>query len=234
MVLGSMSRRLRYDLLPTATTAAGAEEEEGEEGSDLSPYTGTEKAWQSERAKIVSMAVLIVVVLVSVSLGLRFIIAESARTNASLSSSQQDCGSTRGEALSRGCAFDIVSFAWMAPACYDRELAAEFSSLRAWGWFLDENRTQAVSQREVELGEFDALYVSSEQLAYHCVFTWQKMHRALLRKAPLDSVVGGYKHTEFCARKLGGGGGERGQQHSDRPDKAAARMVSRFASCGEM
>ncbi|KIW93224.1 uncharacterized protein Z519_05829 [Cladophialophora bantiana CBS 173.52] len=226
-----MSRGLRYDLLPTVTTAAGAEEEEGGEESDLSSCKGIEKAWQSERAKIVSMVVVIVVVLVSVSLGLRFIIAESARTNVSLSSSRQDCGSTRGEALSQGCAFDIVSFGWMAPACYDRELAAEFSSLRAWGWFLDENRTQAVSQREVELGEFDALYVSSEQLAYHCVFTWQKMHRALLRQAPLDSIVGGYNHTEFCARELVGEGG---QQHSDRPDKATALMVSRFASCGEI
>ncbi|OQV11295.1 hypothetical protein CLAIMM_15152 [Cladophialophora immunda] len=226
MVLDNISTRLRYDLLPSTATLAEAEDEDSDTGRSAS----AEKPWRSDRAKILAMLAVIASVLVLVSLGLRFIIAESARSNNNnneVALPSQDCGSTRDEALSRACAFDIVTFAWVAPACHDRALSAEFSSLRAWGWFLDENRTQAVPQTEVEDGKFNALYVSREQRAYHCVYTWRKMHRALLRKGPTDGVVRRYNHTESCGRMLLGGWGQESTSLEE-----AVLMVSRFASCG--
>ncbi|KIX96535.1 uncharacterized protein Z520_07801 [Fonsecaea multimorphosa CBS 102226] len=232
MILDNVGRRLRYELLPA--TSAGAEAEDGDGDGDNTGRSiiATGNPWRSDRAKILSMVVVIASVVVLVSLGLRFIIAESAtRSNnnaATLSSSSQDCGSTRDSALTRGCVFDIVTFAWVAPACHDRELSAEFGSLRAWGWFLDQNSTQAVPQSEVEDGRFDVVYVSRAQLAYRCVYMWRKLHRAILRRGPLDSFVAQYNTTEYCGRMLLDGH----SQKSESVDKSAVLMMSRFASCG--
>lgn len=112
------------------------------------------------------------------------------------------CGDSAAQATQHGCHFDIMSFSWLPPPCFDAELTREFESLQAWEWFADPERTQPVAKEEVLRGEADALFVSFEYHRAHCTSMWKKLHRALSMGGFVDSYIGNYNHTAHCAHML--------------------------------
>ncbi len=112
------------------------------------------------------------------------------------------CGATPSEAQSRGCHFDITSFSWLPPACHDDDLVAEFLALERWEWFLDPAGTQSIPLEEVERGEMAQMYVSWKYHLAHCVFMWQKLHRAVDKGQVIDAYIGNYHHTSHCGHML--------------------------------
>jgi hypothetical protein len=114
------------------------------------------------------------------------------------------CGASFGEAKALGCHFDIISFSWLPERCYDAELSQKFDKLAVWEWYIDHNKTQPVAKSEALTGELDGLYVNWEYHVQHCVYMWEKMHRALLGdgKRAVDSYIGIYAHTQHCGKML--------------------------------
>lgn len=114
------------------------------------------------------------------------------------------CGNSSTHARANGCYFDIISFSWVPAQCYDSELAAEFKALTDWSYYLDRNKTQPITQDLALTGEFAGLYTEFEYHLRHCTYLWKKMHRAILGrgKQSIDSVTGGYMHTEHCTHML--------------------------------
>ncbi|KAJ5163604.1 uncharacterized protein N7500_005434 [Penicillium coprophilum] len=114
------------------------------------------------------------------------------------------CGNTPAEAKARNCHFDIITFCWLPHRCYDEELSKSFEELVDWKWYLDRNKTQPVPKTDALQGELDGLYVSWEYHVQHCVYMWQKMHRALLGpgKKAIDTYISPYSHTEHCGKML--------------------------------
>ena len=114
------------------------------------------------------------------------------------------CGHTAAEARDRGCLFDIISFSWFPPACYDAQLSQDFDDITTWEWFLDPNATQPVSHESAMTGEYSGLYVNWEYHIRHCTAMWLKMHRAVLGggKAAIDSYIGELTHTRHCGDML--------------------------------
>jgi len=147
-------------------------------------------------------------VLVSFSLGMIALITFGATYENPASSSSHvqvaPCGSNPQEARARGCHFDIISFAWLPDACYDKELSDGFDDMAEWKWWLDPNATQPVSHAEAMTGEHTGLYVNWEYHLRHCTAMWKKLHRALLGdgKRAIDSYVGPIQHTEHCEKML--------------------------------
>ncbi|KAI0440080.1 hypothetical protein F4803DRAFT_578086 [Xylaria telfairii] len=118
---------------------------------------------------------------------------------------ESPCGSTPEEAIERGCKFDVISFCWQAPQCYDEELSQGFDELAVWEWFLDAEKTQPLARQEVMTGTFDNLHVNWEYHLQHCTAMWLKMHRAIVGphgKAAIDSYIGSIHHTEHCGQML--------------------------------
>jgi hypothetical protein len=77
-----------------------------------------------------------------------------------------DCGSSPSEARSRGCFFDVMSFTWSLPDCFDGELTEQFLNHTQWRWY-SEDGTE--TQRDSVLaGEYEYLFVSGEYHAIHC------------------------------------------------------------------
>jgi hypothetical protein len=220
-ILDNMNKYLGYKLLPAA-----------DRDNDPERRLPTEKAphRSSDKVKMVSMLGVVVAVLVLVSLGLRFIIAESSPHSGFLT----HCGSTPGEALSNNCKFDILSFSWMPPACHDAELCDNFRMVREWEWFLDENMTQAVEQSEVDKGTYEKVYTSREYEEMQCVFSWRKMHRAVLKGTPIDGFSGDKGYSEYCGALLV----ERVEKptedsmHADNRERQAFLTELKFPHCG--
>src|ERR1700759_2793022 len=68
-----------------------------------------------------------------------------------------NCGNSSSEARDLGCKFDVISFSWLPPSCYDSSLSSAFASLGTespsadthltsmselrWSWYLNANGT---------------------------------------------------------------------------------------------
>ncbi|KAI1173837.1 hypothetical protein F4777DRAFT_556466 [Nemania sp. FL0916] len=118
---------------------------------------------------------------------------------------ENPCGSTPEEALANGCKFDIISFCWQHPQCFDDELIDLFDGQAAWEWFTDADQTHPLTRAEVATGTFDNLHVNWEYHLHHCTAMWLKMHRAIASddgKAAIDSYIGSMHHTHHCSQML--------------------------------
>jgi hypothetical protein len=128
-----------------------------------------------------------------------------------------DCGTDASTAVARSCVFDLMSFSWLLPDCYDAELTEEFLNYHdasidvrnetvgedtQWQWFTSGTGDVAVPLPEVARGEYDELYVSWEYHIVHCVFMWKKLHRAITGSRVVDSYIGNIAHTDHCGRML--------------------------------
>lgn len=115
------------------------------------------------------------------------------------------CGDSPEEARTRGCHFDVISFCWLAPECYDAELSAEFDNSNELEWYLDPNQTIALSHDQIMTGEWTNLYVNWEYHLRHCTAMWKKLHRAVMTgrgRQSIDGYIGTLIHTEHCEKML--------------------------------
>lgn len=112
------------------------------------------------------------------------------------------CGASFQEARTGGCRFDLMSFSWLPPACFDEELTKEFEMFEPWKWFADPGGTQEVAKSDVLKGETDVLFVSFAYHRAHCTFMWKKLHRAIGTGGFIDSYIGNYNHTAHCEHML--------------------------------
>ena len=113
-----------------------------------------------------------------------------------------DCGGLNEQERARFCRFDIMSFSWLPPECYDQELIDEFNSVKEWGyWEHKRGLGGRVTYEEANKGLRD-LYVSWEHHRHHCIYMWKKLHRAVVMRRPIDSYVGNYGHTAHCDKML--------------------------------
>jgi len=124
------------------------------------------------------------------------------------SSSWSSCGTSPATARQRGCSFDIISFAWQMPRCYDAPLVDEFASWNgtdAWEFYTEVGggrggSNATVSKEKVMGGEIDA-WVSWRFHKVHCTFALRQMHRAYER-GWIDSHLRSFNHTLHCQMVL--------------------------------
>lgn len=178
--------------------------EEGKQLADSDAELTSQTTKRSLTPRIITLAF---VVLLGFLLGI--VTSRSAqKTMVATPSSQvlvSPCRKTADEARAHGCVFDVISFCWLHPRCYDSELSERFNHTRQWEWFLDPNRTQPLTHQEIITGEYTDLFVNWEYHLLHCTAMWEKMHRALLQpdeKKAIDSYISSYDHTKHCAQML--------------------------------
>lgn len=114
------------------------------------------------------------------------------------------CGTSAAEAKAAGCHFDLMSFSWLPPACYNEDLTNEFLNYTDWKWSLDSEGRHLVPKEYVQQGDFEYLFTSYEYHVVHCVFMWKKTHQAILDGSfdHLDGYIAGLGHTGHCGEML--------------------------------
>jgi hypothetical protein len=137
-----------------------------------------------------------------------------------------DCGTTRAEALTKGCRLDVMADTWLPAPCFNETTAAaafshsdvlaNFSGAGLFDWYLDENHTQPVTIDG--LAGVDALRAYTWQVYHvaHCIYSWQTLVGALNRV--IRGETGVYIHSKLleeghahhCAMVLAANGGEEG------------------------
>lgn len=112
------------------------------------------------------------------------------------------CGHSPSEARARGCSFDITSFAWLTPECYDHTSMEEFLSWSDWSWYASEeprNLTTLPFETAVR-GEYN-MFVDWNYHLVHCTFMWRQQHRAM-EQGYIGRHLVHYEHTLHCQHTL--------------------------------
>jgi hypothetical protein len=112
----------------------------------------------------------------------------------------ESCGSDPATARARGCSFDLISFAWQTPECYDASLVRDFAEWDTWTFYTAERGNVTVTQEVVLQGE-QSLWVTWHYHLVHCTFMWRQMHRAYER-GWIDGHLHAYNHTLHCQKVL--------------------------------
>ncbi|KAK4495022.1 hypothetical protein PRZ48_013349 [Zasmidium cellare] len=187
------SKKQSFQPLPTTD-----EEEESvhyEVAGKAAAFGGNDSKW---RPLIRHGAALLVLFVVTV-LGLALVATWASRTNVP-KPTWSSCGSDPETARSRGCSFDLISFAWQTPECFDADLVSEFASWEGdWTFFADDKFTQPVDQSVASQGERTPLFVPWDYHIVHCTFMWRQMHRAY-ENGWIDEHLGNYNHTLHCQK----------------------------------
>lgn len=136
------------------------------------------------------------------------------------------CGNSPEEARNNGCLFDVISFSWLPPACFDAELVEDFLATSKWQWYKDNETRTAVHIAEVYEGQHESLYVSWDYHFSHCAYMWTKMHRAVLHGYPIDGYIGNIHHTAHCSDLLL-------RQADFRASGKTTMIFTKYPSCGE-
>ncbi|CZT03576.1 uncharacterized protein RAG0_10297 [Rhynchosporium agropyri] len=149
------------------------------------------------------------------------------------------CGDTFEEAEAAGCKFDIMTFVYTPPACYDEEAAldavngdSELAPSRAtgvWPWWRYENQTDPLPQTVEVLSSIKPVWTNNVYHRAHCLYLWRVSHRAMTRVA--SSPPGGvwvyekmveWAHVTHCNKLL---------NNMEKPESWPAQAVKRIGSC---
>ncbi|KAM3064756.1 hypothetical protein ACMFMG_012069 [Clarireedia jacksonii] len=125
------------------------------------------------------------------------------------------CGISAQEAIERGCLWDIMSFGWIHPLCFDKEeadrWAAKYGPFR---WYIDDG--QPVDEKEQPLNETLTQPLSLDEIPFtqavwttqgyhimHCLYLLKMVHMAALKNAPVSNEAVNLGHTDHCVGLIG-------------------------------
>jgi hypothetical protein len=113
-----------------------------------------------------------------------------------------NCGTDPATARSRDCHFDILSFAWQTPQCFDRETSEAFRTHNGtWSYFSDFQGTTPRSEAEAMSGE-STTFTTVDFHRVHCTYMWRQLHRAYAVLGYIDEHLANWNHTLHCQQVL--------------------------------
>ncbi|TVY42172.1 hypothetical protein LSUB1_G001941 [Lachnellula subtilissima] len=127
----------------------------------------------------------------------------------------EHCGLSAQEAMDRGCLWDIMSFGWIHPACYDREESDRWAEKYGpFEWYIDDGQpvdekeeplngtlTQPLSLDEIPFTQ--SVWTSQGYHVMHCLYLLKMVHVAALHDAPVSNEAVNLGHTDHCVGLIG-------------------------------
>lgn len=110
----------------------------------------------------------------------------------------KDCGGNADEARAKGCAYDVMMQEWTTPECIDWTLAEKFLKNGNWTWYADSGAVNTYDDVQVAKGDHSVVYVDQSYHRHHCIFTWERLVRAMRTQRPLVEKLVDYDHVMHC------------------------------------
>ncbi|PMD48878.1 hypothetical protein L207DRAFT_575527 [Hyaloscypha variabilis F] len=131
---------------------------------------------------------------VVVFITLDFAIRSSMSTSVQQPPLREDCGSSREEAISRGCTFDPLTAAWLPASC-SRKWTDEFVSTIGMGYYTERHGKQAIDYAEMPFNS--TYYTNRVHHVAHCIFLLLRLGD-MRRDVRLDHMTLNPKHQRHC------------------------------------
>jgi hypothetical protein len=138
-----------------------------------------------------------------------------------------DCGTSPEEARGKGCQFDMFSYAWYRPECYNK--AHHDSFLDVHGDEIDwrmPDYTPVATSEVLEGNHIDLRPITGQFHDLHCTYEWLRLIHALAEKRPLDTKLSRNEHSYHCSERLL----RKDKTHRNETRDTTANML--FGKCG--
>lgn len=137
------------------------------------------------------------------------------------------CGSTPEEAKQLGCHFDMFSFAYYAPACYNKPFHDDFlAQHRDEIQWTHMDYTPVTTEEVLEGIHTDLRPISGQFHDLHCTYEWLRLIKALAEGRPLDRKLSKVEHSHHCSMNL------LQKDKSQRNETATQTASLLFGRCG--
>jgi len=134
-----------------------------------------------------------------------------------------DCGFSPEEARAKGCVYDVMMQDWVPVPCYDAVLTEKYLAEGNWTWYGAGDGSVIIPDEEMAKGEHGAAWMSTSYHKAHCVFSWQKIIRALRNNRGISQELLSYDHVLHCAH---------GALRQDSEDEGlGVRAPTNYAKC---
>ncbi|TGO34137.1 hypothetical protein BHYA_0211g00220 [Botrytis hyacinthi] len=125
------------------------------------------------------------------------------------------CGISAQEAMERGCLWDIMSFGWIHPLCFDKEESDRWAAKYGpFDWYVDDG--QAVDEKEQPVNGTLTQPLSLDEIPFaqsvwttqgyhimHCLYLLKMVHVAALNSDPVSNEAVNLGHTDHCVGLIG-------------------------------
>ncbi|RVX73827.1 hypothetical protein B0A52_02717 [Exophiala mesophila] len=137
-----------------------------------------------------------------------------------------DCGWSIEEAKAKGCVYDVMMQDWVPEPCYDSLLTEKYLAKGNYTWYSDmEGHT--MTDEEMRKGEHGRAWMSANYHKDHCIFSWEKLVRALRNNRPISQELVSYDHVLHCHHQ---GVGDSGMMKRDSGSIGVAAPTN-YAKC---
>ncbi|QSZ35102.1 hypothetical protein DSL72_007966 [Monilinia vaccinii-corymbosi] len=125
------------------------------------------------------------------------------------------CGISPEEAIERGCVWDIMTYGWIHPLCFNKEESDQFfAQYGPFEWFADDkpavdkygfplNGTLTRPLTLEELPFTPSIYTTQGYHISHCMYILKLVHLAALHNIPVTNEGANIGHTDHCASLVG-------------------------------
>ncbi|KEF57288.1 uncharacterized protein A1O9_05205 [Exophiala aquamarina CBS 119918] len=137
-----------------------------------------------------------------------------------------DCGHSFEEARAKGCVYDVMMQDWVPEPCYDPVLTERYLAEGNYTWYKDGDGT-VMSDEEMRKGEHGDAWMTGNYHKAHCIFSWEKLIRALRNNKGISQELLSYDHVLHCEMQTLGG-----EMHKKRDDGGiGVRAPTNYAKC---
>lgn len=112
-----------------------------------------------------------------------------------------DCGTTVEEAKAKGCVWDLMSFGWTHPLCYNKaESERWLAEFGPWKWYHDFNATQPVADEDLPYTQL--VYAEQGYHIQHCLYVFKLLHLAGMGGHLVTDEAIPLAHTGHCTKLM--------------------------------
>ncbi|KAL5330475.1 hypothetical protein ACEPPN_004003 [Leptodophora sp. 'Broadleaf-Isolate-01'] len=113
-----------------------------------------------------------------------------------------DCGSTPSEAKDKGCVWDLMSFSWTHPACYNKNESDTFlAEYGPWKWYENVNNKPGAEVLDEEgLPYMSMVWTQEHYHIAHCTYILKLLHIAGMSGHLVTDEGIGMFHTDHCVK----------------------------------
>ncbi|KIW16561.1 hypothetical protein PV08_03749 [Exophiala spinifera] len=137
-----------------------------------------------------------------------------------------DCGWSPEEARAKGCVYDVMMQDWVPEPCYDGLLTERYLARGNYTWYADIEGT-VMSDEEMRKGNHREAWMSGDYHKDHCIFSWEKLIRAMRNNKPISQELVSYDHVLHCHHQTLG---EEGSMRK-RDGAIGVRAPTNYAKC---
>jgi len=126
-------------------------------------------------------------------------VEEDVGNPSDLSGKILECGYSPEEARNNGCVYDVMMQDWVPEPCYDSVLTEKYLAEGNYTWYGDGDGNTTISLEDMRKGEHGAAWMATSYHKAHCVFSWNKIIRALRNNRGISQELLSYDHVLHCS-----------------------------------